>query len=353
MSVTNEFSPELTFADKLDLLQFAQTNNLLSIRDVLKERKLDVNEPLHHGQTLLVTAVLFNNVKLSQYLIRGGAKPCVPGTKPECNCQEPECPIADPLYPLQAALDVGNAELVLVMLKGGSKPLWHCDATLKDLLTFAVVKNHEGLLDWLLFYVGENYEEDKCMYACHALLESVTQRNKKLAALLLDKGVCPSRLYNGTLPLVTAAEHQDFQMCNYLIVKGANLGAMEEYSAFSDRPNPLVVAINAECEKAVAYLISKGCDVNGNGDWISYDSLSKRCLAPQSSMLHFAVFKRNLAITKHLVQAGCRMNQEDAEGNTPLHIACQDSSVSSSLLKFLLCLSKVKEERIGWRGGMI
>ena len=294
MSFAEEFPSKLTFPGRIHLLRCAETNDIWSIRNVLTKREVNVNEPQHHGQTLLVAAVLNNNVDMSRYLLRWGAKVCVPGNESECSCQESGCPHAKPLYALQAALNVGSADLVLMMLGCGSKPFGHCDATLKDLFSFAVKTNHKELLEWLLCYVSNNHEEEKCMHVHHALLELVIHRNTNLAALFLDRGACPSRLYNGTLPLITAAENEDMQMCNLLIYKGVNMDGRKEHTAFSIRPNPLVVAIDMDYQKAVSYLISRGCDVNKEAVWNSYDSMSKRCVALHSCMVHFAVFKRNL-----------------------------------------------------------
>ena len=349
MAGSHVISSKLTLTEQFNLLVCVQTNDFASIRECIKDDRINLDEPLCNGQTLLVTAVLSNNVELVRYLLSRGASLSIPGNTLECDVSTGDD--AKPIYPLQAALDVRNAELVLVLLQYGSKPLWHCDRDLNWLLSFAVERNHLKLLDWLLHYIKDNHEEEKCNLVAHALLEAVKHGSVTLTALVLTKGACPSRLCRGMLPLVAAAENEDFKMCEFLIERRANLGDSKDSSAFSDRPNPLTIAINTSSEKAIIYLIAKGCRVNVLANWNAYDTLSKRCLVPESTMLHFAIFKRSLMIAELLIKAGSSVNDKDSDGNTPLHLACQDSRGSTDLVQFLLRLTGKKRTRVLRRDG--
>ena len=126
-----------------------------------------------------------------------------------------------------------------------------------------------------------------------------------------------------TLPLVLAADRRNIRMCLSLMNHGAFLDrTIADTSSPCIGHSPLSLAVCSGLTNAVSQLLMLGASVNVTPDW-SVCAYNPRHVSPGSSLLHAAVATCDLAIINSLLRAGCAVNTQSADGDTPLHLVCR------------------------------
>ncbi|MCB1157831.1 MAG: ankyrin repeat domain-containing protein [Leptospiraceae bacterium] len=153
---------------------------------------------------------------------------------------------------------------------------------------------------------------------------AVKRGSKNLVKRLLEKEANPDRRDSeGFTPLMLAAKLGKEEILQLLLSKGASRERLNPFTGMS--------ALHYAClnghEKTVALLIEKGSSVNRQvpGNHSKYSGYTP---------LHFASISGNVKTVQHLLNSGVLPFEEDAEGNTALHIAA--SGHDPVILKLLL-----------------
>lgn len=309
----------------MQVLQSAEKGDVYKVADHVILGGLDVNMKLYKGQTMLVAAILNNRQELTHALLSWGAKPSIPG------CRFSQSHVS-PLYPLQAALEIGNAEIIANVLMNGAQS-WQCKFSPKQLIDFAIAKNDPLLLEYILHDIHQNCKLEKNSLFAKALLDTVDSRNLKLCKVIINSGVNLSRVYKGMLPLVLAAEAEDVQMFRLLIESGSCIdGGATITQQLNKQPTPICVAVQHGLETALQFLLAQGADANCAIHRAVYGMW---CTALNSSPLHLAVLTGKPVMVCALIKYGACVNSHDSSGNTPLHIACRHPSLLN-IVKLLI-----------------
>lgn len=123
---------------------------------------------------------------------------------------------------------------------------------------------------------------------------------------------------DGLPPVFCAVQGNDDKILESFVEKGIDLNARSESS---NGMSPLHYAAMLGKERAVAYLIKAGVNIN------LYDFDGR-------TPLHYAAEQKNIVILHMLLNAGADPNLKDSQGNTPLDIAIQlDNTQFINLLK--------------------
>ncbi|KAI4477002.1 hypothetical protein M0804_013182 [Polistes exclamans] len=136
--------------------------------------------------------------------------------------------------------------------------------------------------------------------------------------LSLGSPVDPTDDTNMT-PLILAASAGREKVVNTLLTEGANVNATTE-----DGHSSLQYAASKNWKSICVALLEKYADIN---------IADKRGATP----MHRAASKGNIAIVKLLLEHGkdLKIDQQDAYGNTALHLACEEDRREEALLLVL------------------
>ena len=279
-------------------------------------------------------------------------------------------------FPLIMAITFGHPKVALLLLKHGADPEY-TGMDGKTALHCAVERNQQDVVERLVAIgadvdavtdLGETPLGIAINYGFKEIEKLLRQKSKNVQAALneqLFNVVFKTFLASGYDPLdklrtaleagaeIGALNDQNetvlhlacreghFAAIKYLVEKGADL-----YTESDDGWTPIDLLINTpdmwvtfENIDIVRYLIKEGLDVKkaGYSDiWsavIMEDSLKVRKLIGRKidpefedgdlSMIHWSVRTGNLAITRILIQAGFKVDMNDLNTQTPLHVACQ------------------------------
>ncbi len=318
----------------------ALTGNIASLRHVLQTCQVDVNEG-NGGPTPLFVAVIMQRKDMLELLLQYKANP---GQSCATVVQGGWMPNADgvsykQIFPLEKAVEVENMEIIEVLLRAGARPNQYHKG-MQGLLILATKHERMTLIRWL----DNRLKVEEGLWNVNwaePLMMAIKQGNRQLACLLIQLGADPNKEFNGLLPLTVAANNSDFDMCQCLLKRGAQLNGARG-TTLGTKINPLSCAILTGQTKALPMLIHVGCRVNESIDWSISSEDSSYVLSPGASMLHIAVLKKNIAAIGSLIDAGCNINGQDSEGNTPLHIGCYDQNGTSVVL-YLLTFSQASD----------
>eukprot|EP00736_Rhodelphis_marinus_P004760 Rmarinus@m.25053 len=212
----------------------------------------------------------------------------------------------------------------------------------KTPLHWAAYKGNETIVDLLISHGAKLLVEDKngctpLVYACHERNEEAALRllqdagirehvgaNKRtplhlacerglgrVALALVEMGAdLACRDDKERTPLHFAAEGGHGDVAMRMVELGANPGALDE-----DGKSPLALALEARHAQTAARLLEIGSSLEGKLDLNTPDRDGK-------TLLHAAIELQLFHAARKLVELGAPLMVTDAQGKTPLHLAC-------------------------------
>ena len=291
LAVVNGFAAER----ELRLIDAVKRSDAAAVQSLLKERA-DVNAADTDGSTALAWAAHKDDLGIAEILIRAGAN---------VNAANEYGGTA-----LSVACANGNGAMVEKLLKAGANP----NAALKSgetpLMT-AVAKGSVDTVKALLDHAA-NANAKESAGNQSALMWAVAEKHPQVARLLIEHGAqVGARSKNGLTPLLFAAQQGDLESAKQLLEAGADVnenkpvatnhpprpfGAPIALRGTPEGTSPLLMALATGHTELAAYLLEKGADPKASDEY-------------GFTPLHFAVWGRNtLELAKVLLAKGVNPN---------------------------------------------
>lgn len=221
------------------------------------------------------------------------------------------------------ATQYANASLFRAILEQLKKdPI---DSLLKELLVSSVLKGEEETARLLADYVPDlNYVIDKSMPHYFVvgkgtpLCAAIQTRNKCLVEMLINKGAsCDFGNEDNTL-LQTAVAMNDEEIVDLILAHVKDSDAPDKHG------NKTLFYVNEKTPLSLfEKLLKSGCDAHA------------ACYDDAGGLLNQYITRNcPLPVIKRLIEEGVDVNRQDAEGNTPLHLAAAKNN--TDLLQVLI-----------------
>lgn len=271
------------------------------ITRMLDENMFDVNfRKDEHELSALDRAVINEDVHLAQLLIDRGA---------ELTCGDmPVTHLTPPLAPLHhAAYTCTDNKMLALLIKAGT-PI---DVVALDGLTPLLLAAQRDYDDAALFLIhhGANVNA-KSLTGSTALHEAVQTENMPiLEALCTARADINAKDRKGNTPLHTAARRGKIKSVRFLVSAGADasLRNVANQTAAEIASTAEICAIIAQYQPQLAPAAAPSADPG------------------RDSSLHIAAFAGNIRnVLKLLANSRINVNETDAYGNTPLHVAARE-----------------------------
>ena len=312
---------------------YSAKNNWPNILSKLLEKRVDINA-LTEGQTPLYVACKEGHVHIVILLLNNGADPNVPNKLTDSNCFS---------FPIQIAVQYGNAMIVDMLLQKGTKlnppgePLLHIASS--DAAKWKTVdepgetRSVEHMLPTikLLLQQGVNVndisdEGDTVLYhACKS-------QQLELVQVLLEAGADVNLLSNGLHPLIAVCDFGNAELISLLVKAGADV----ECNKGRPCKSPLAVACFMQNVALVGTLLEHGANPNLAS---SCDSHPKHRFP-----LFIAVDKGNIHITTSLLNANADVNAVNDECKSIVYLATENmiSSRNHSMYEMRKKMSTIR-----------
>lgn len=284
-------------------LQVAVRDHVNVLTELLLERGVDLNRPSTKDKWQpLVFATRKGDLSLMERLLTRKPGPAKVDAKDRegktllWGATHHEMPDAIQLL-LKYGADVSEA------CRDGSTPLYEA------------VRKKSSKLVQLLISAGANVNT-KTANASTLLIEATKLQDHDTAWVLLNAGAKPDQQdADGKSALHFAIEKQDNDLVWLLISKGATVTAPSLAKTTSSKntgvymQNPLILALRVNNDHAVWLLCEHGASPNA-----AVDDKGR-------TLLHLAVYNRNLTAARVLANYGASMDVQEDGGLTPLHYA--------------------------------
>jgi ankyrin repeat protein len=234
----------IVFAKEPDLrlVNAAAEQDKVSMRELLKQ-KIDVNSTLPDHSTALLWTAHWNDLEMSDLLLRAGAK---------VNAADD-----DGVTPLSLAVENASLPMVEKLLKAGADANAVRSSGLTPLMTAVHTGNVEVVKALLAHGAEVNAMTNKSRAT--ALMWAIGDRNKEIAKLLIDAHADVHAVgAKGLTPLLLTARNGDIEMVKMLIAAGVNVN-----ESGSDGAHALPLAIIESRPQFALFLLDQGADPNG------------------------------------------------------------------------------------------
>ncbi len=377
-------SIDLTGFDGLYFL-IARVKKSLEIDEILKEKESDINGRNQDGKTLLLVAILGNNVNAVRRLLERGADPTLRNEYGYTLIHVAVINYTDPdilnlllesgkvdinekteygVTALHMAIRQSNTATAEFLLSKGANPnvtdqdgwtpLHWAARYAKDMDIVELLLNHKD--------VDVNYLDNLGVSALfhatlnkHGLGERIANRLKEKGALERENGL-PYRYFDSLAKLmltfshikpdeidnffsdntktmedkiarikkkylISAIEYSDVERVRLLLKNGANINSARRENGI----NALHLAsFHAKTTDLIDTILETGkFDINGT------DNKGR-------TPLHFAMLGYNATSARYLLEMGADLNINDKNGVTPLHLAAAKNEETTELIDILL-----------------
>jgi len=271
--------------------------------------------------------VLVGNPQLTQAIIDAGAS-----VEP-IRAQGPA--------PLLLAVEFGNHEIVIQLLKAGANVHVKGGRFEGTPLHSAASRGDEAMIELLLEHGAQIDAVDVLgRHPSHM----AAARDAQALELLLDRGAEIEPQTYASTPLAMAAQHGRLESVKLLLARGANLDCVP-----TGGHSALVAAVNAGNVPIVKLLLSPGdgeqfgqalFSATRSNNLALVDLLLAEGADPlqqdqdKYSLLHIAAEQGNVPLLQRLVAAGVDVNAQANNGATALHIAARSGQTNA--VRFLL-----------------
>ena len=256
--------PMLSLAEvqhNVPLWQAAKEQNLETVRALLIEANVDVNQAQPDGATALHWAAHWGDLEMVALLIQAGAKLNVSNE--------------NGATPLWMASATGNAAMVRALLGAGAL----ANAALRFGETPLMAAAGIGSLDVVkqLIAAGAEVSVGETRRAQTALMWAVAEGHSEVAQSLIDAGaLIDARSNGGFTPLMFAAQQGQPEPVQILLASGADVN-----NASLEGMSPLLAALASGHGNLTELLLEAGADPN---------AVDNRGFTP----LHYAVMRSNM-----------------------------------------------------------
>ena len=203
--------------------------------------------------------------------------------------------------PLLSAVEANLPEIARLLLEAGAE-VDPTDDECRSPLTLAASENHFEMAKLLVDYgAGVN---GPATYGCSTtpLLAAALRNHHQMARFLVDRGGS----FDDGRSLLAAVEARAFDVAEFLIGRGANVGAKRN-------GEPLLhVLVKKNDIEGARFLLDRHADV---------DSTTRDSFAPTPLMV--AVVEKHVDMAELLISRGANINATNGLGSAPLHWAAE------------------------------
>lgn len=281
------------------LIDATQENDIKTIKSILFNNNVDIDQYDHFGRTPLIYATIYQYVDIVELLLKHGADPQLYDQDNLKSC-------------LHYASENGNIEITLLLLKYQAQVSTQDDLKRTPLHSAINMGNLE--ISKLLIKYGADVN-NKSINGLTPLHYAAQLGFNDIIETLIKKGaIIDSKDKKLQTPFIYACIHGKTLSAYLLIKKGAYIGHrnLDEYDA-------LQLAILNNKESTVEFLLNMGFPVNN-------------IAVNNNSTLHCAVRSGNINIVQNVINNGCDINVVSFYG-TALHEAIDNSHILKLLLE--------------------
>ena len=279
--------------------------------DLLLSNKADPNIKDDHGDAPLHVAIATNlGIDVARKLIAGGANPNIRNT--------------EGMTPLHTAVDRDRLDYIPILLSSGAD-IFAADLNGKTPFDFALKKGDAHVQAMVTPTTVTSTDKEGNTQLHLAIIRKAEVRT---IALILDrKAAVNARNMNGDTPLHLAVQADLREIGELLIARGADIFAVN-----SSGKSPLFLAADAK---------------DGFRPWMLNTTTIEAKDGLGNGILHYAAMWTLDALIPSVVQAGARIDAQNATGETPLFAAIKADSPSTIAILLAQGASSTARDSLG------